>query len=255
MESIKHSKKNMASYGCAKALNEFFNMAFFAFNFFFYEVEIGLSVWYVGLALVIFAIWNAINDPLAGYLTDRPFRFTKKWGRRFPWILTGGVGWVISYILIFTPPNVDPKSGALIIFAWLIFSTCLYDTFASIFFVNFSALFPDKFRSVEERRKVNGIATPIGILGIFAGTIVPPLIIRFGEIQTFVIQAGVMFIFGMIILALCIPGCRDDKDIVDRYLAKYDTDKSRDSFFKSFKTIVSLVFNSPFSIFSFLFKN
>ena len=134
MEEIKHSKKGMGSYGCAKALNEFFNSAFFAFNFFFYEVEIGLSVWYVGLALIIFAVWNAINDPLAGYLTDRPFRFTKKWGRRFPWVMIGGILWVISYILIFTPPSVDPKSGALIIFAWLIFATCLFDTFASIFF-------------------------------------------------------------------------------------------------------------------------
>jgi len=36
-------------------------------------------------------------------------------------------------------------------------------------------------------------------------------------------------------LALAIPGCRDDQEIVDRYLAKYDTEKKRDSFFKSFK--------------------
>ena len=235
MESIKHSKKGMVSYGCAKALNEFFNMAFFAYNFFFYEVEIGLSVWYVGLALIIFAIWNAINDPLAGYLTDRPFRFTKKWGRRFPWILTGGVGWVFSYILIFIPPNVDPKSGAWIIFAWLVFSTCLYDTFASIFFVNFSALFPDKFRSVEERRTVNAIATPVGILGIVAGGIVPPLFISFGDLQSYVIQGGVMIIFGLIILALALPGCRDDKENVERYLATYEAKRGGESFFGSLK--------------------
>ena len=238
MENIKHSKKNMGSYGCAKALNEFFNAAFYGFSFYFYEVEIGLTVWLVALGYIIFAVWNAINDPLVGYLTDRPFKFTKKWGRRFPWIIFGGVCWVFSYILIFIPPNVDPKSssGALIIFGWLIFATCLYDTFASIFFVNFSGLFPDKFRSVDERRKVNGIATPIGMLGIFAGTIIPPLIIRFGEIQTFVIQAGVMFIFGMIILAFCIPGCRDDRETVDRYLATYDTKKERESFLSSLRT-------------------
>ena len=234
-ENIKHSKKSMASYGSAKALNEFFNSAFFAFNFFFYEVEIGLSVWYVGLALIIFAVWNAINDPLAGYLTDRPFRFTKKWGRRFPWIFIGGICWIFSYILIFIPPNVDPKSGAWIIFAWLVFATCLYDTFASIFFVNFSALFPDKFRSVEERRKVNAIATPIGILGIVVGGIVPPLIITFGDLQSYVLQGGVMIIFGLIILALALPGCRDDKETVDRYLATYETKKERGSFFKSLK--------------------
>ena len=235
-ENIKHSKKSMASYGCAKALNEFSDMAFTAFGFYYYESEIGLNVWLVSLGYIIFAIYNAINDPLVGYLTDRPFKFTKKWGRRFPWIILGGVLWVISYILIFTPPSVDPKSGALILFAWLIFATCLYDTFASIFFVSFSSLFPDKFRSVEERRTANAIATPVGILGIVAGGIVPPLFITFGEINTYVIQAGAMIIIGLVVLALAIPGCRDDQEIVDRYLAKYDTDKSRDSFFKSFKT-------------------
>ena len=113
MENIKHSKKSMASYGCAKALNEFIDMAFTAFGFYYYESEIGLNVWLVSLGYIIFAIYNAINDPLVGYLTDRPFKFTKKWGRRFPWIILGGVLWVISYILIFTPPSVDPKSGAL----------------------------------------------------------------------------------------------------------------------------------------------
>lgn len=235
MENIKHSKKSMASYGCAKALNEFIDMAFTAFGFYYYESEIGLNVWLVSLGYIIFAIYNAINDPLVGYLTDRPFKFTKKWGRRFPWIIFGGVLWVISYILIFTPPNVDPKSGALILFGWLIFATCLYDTFASIFFVSFSSLFPDKFRSVEERRTANAIATPVGILGIVAGGIVPPLFITFGEINTYVIQAGAMVIIGLIVLALAIPGCRDDQESVDRYLAKYDDERSRDTFFKSFK--------------------
>jgi GPH family glycoside/pentoside/hexuronide:cation symporter len=211
-------------------------MAFMAFGFFFYETEIGLNVWYVGLGFIVFAIWNAINDPLVGYLTDRPFKFTKKWGRRFPWIMLGGTLWVLSYILIFIPPNVNPQSGAWILFLWLVFATCLYDTFASIFFVNFAALFPDKFRSVEERRKVNAIATPIGILGIVAGGIVPPLFITFGDVNSYIIQAGMMIIIALIILALSIPGCRDDKEIVERYLTTFETRKlDEESFFKSLK--------------------
>ncbi len=236
MENIVHSKRSMASYGCAKALNEFFNMAFMAFGFFFYETEIGLNVWYVGLGFIVFAIWNAINDPLVGYLTDRPFKFTRKWGRRFPWIMLGGSCWILSYILIFIPPNVNPQSGAWIIFLWLVSATCIYDLFASIFFVNFAALFPDKFRSVEERRKVNAIATPIGILGIVTGGIVPPLFIEFGNTTSYIIQAGMMIIIALVILALSIPGCRDDKEIVERYLTTFETRKvEEESFFKSLR--------------------
>jgi GPH family glycoside/pentoside/hexuronide:cation symporter len=235
MESIQHSKKNMASYGFAKALNEFLDMAFTAFGFYYYESEIGLNVWLVGLGYVIFAIYNAINDPIVGYLTDRPFNFTKKWGRRFPWIMLGGIIWISSYILIFTPPNVDPVSGAWILFGWLLFATCFYDTFASIFFVNFSALFPDKFRSIEERRTANAIATPIGVLGIVAGGMLPPLFITFGEIRTYIIQAGVMLVIGLVILALAIPGCREDRATIDRYLTSHELKAKSRSFFGSLR--------------------
>ena len=107
INAIAHSKKNMASYGFAKALVEFINFGFTAFGFYFYVSEIGLNVLLVGLGYVIFAIYNAINDPLVGYLTNKPFKFTKQWGRRFPWITVGGTLWVISYILIFLPPNVE----------------------------------------------------------------------------------------------------------------------------------------------------
>ena len=125
---ITHSKKSMASFACGTFLNEFIMMAFFAFSFFYYEAEIGLNVWLVGLGYVIYAIWNAVNDPLVGYLTDRAFKFTKKWGRRFPWIIIGGIPWVFSYILVFTPPDVEPQGvGAWILFAWLVFTMCLYD--------------------------------------------------------------------------------------------------------------------------------
>ncbi|MFX0072731.1 MAG: MFS transporter, partial [Candidatus Hermodarchaeota archaeon] len=134
---ILHSKKSMASFGFGKFVNEFLNMAFGALVFFYYEGELGLSVWLTALGYIIFAIWNAVNDPFVGYLVDRPFKFTKKWGRRFPWVFIGGVPWIFCYFLLFIPPDVDPKSGAWILFLWLVVTTCLYDTFGSIFNVNF----------------------------------------------------------------------------------------------------------------------
>ncbi|MFW9947428.1 MAG: MFS transporter [Candidatus Odinarchaeota archaeon] len=68
----------MASYGFGKFLNGFIEMAFTSFYFFFYERTIGLQTELVFLAFIIYAIWNAINDPIVGYVTNRPFKFTKK---------------------------------------------------------------------------------------------------------------------------------------------------------------------------------
>jgi len=232
---ITHSKLHMVSYGFGATINQFFQMAFSALGFYFYEVEIGLNVWLTSLGYIIFAIWNAINDPLSGYLTDRPFKFTQKWGRRFPWMLIGGIPWLFSYILIFFPPDVDPDSGALILFIWLVFTTCLFDTFNSLWWVNFYSLYPDKFRSARERRIAAGIITPVGILGVALGGIIPPLLISYGSKQTFLYQAFVVVMFNVVFFCLAIPGWRDDKVNVERYLKKYRESQKNQSFVEAIK--------------------
>jgi len=231
---IEHSKLNIASYGFGKFLTEFMEMAFTVWLYSFYVRTIGVDSLIIGLAVIIYAIWNAVNDPLVGYLTNRPFKFTKKWGRRFPWIIIGGIAYILSYILIFTPPDIDPNSGAWIFFIWFIVSTAIFDTFNSIFFVNFASLFPDKFRSVKERRKATGIQTPIGIVGVALGALLPPLIIDSGDSATFIINAGLVILIGIIVLMLSIPGCREDQVTIDRYLEKHDTE-DRTPFFKTLK--------------------
>jgi len=100
--------------------------------------------------------------------------------------------------------------------------------------VNYYSLFPDKFRSVEERRTLTGLAIPVGVLGVLLGAIVPPLLITFGNLQSYIIQAGAVFLVCLVALILAIPGCRDDQEIVDRYMANYEESKT-ESFFKEFK--------------------
>jgi len=235
-EIVRHSKLNMASYGAGSLAREFLNMAFTAAVFFYYENEIGLNVWFVTSGLVIFAIYNMFNDPIIGYLTNRPFKFTKKWGRRFPWILISTLPWGISYFLIFTPPSIDPESGAWILFFWLLLTTCLFDTFHSLYFVNFMSLFPDKYQSNKERRLASGIYIPIGVIGVALGAMIPPMIFEFGDIGSYAIQGFWVFIIAMIAILFAIPGFREDRDTVDHYLTTFEQNPERESFFKSLRT-------------------
>lgn len=230
-----HSKKIMASYGSGIMSREFIQMAFNVLVFFYYEVEIGLNVWLIGLGLVVFAIYNAINDPLVGYLTDRPFKFTKKWGRRFPWILFGGIPLGFSYVLVFNAPRVDPEAGAWILFGWLVFTTCLFDTFHSIFFVNLQSLFPDKFRSVRERRTVVIFQIILGATGVALGAMIPPLFITFGDLESYFIQGIIVMIIALVTMILAIPGIREDQDTIDIYLASTSKGIVRESFYKSMR--------------------
>jgi GPH family glycoside/pentoside/hexuronide:cation symporter len=181
-----------------------------------------------------------VNDPFIGYLTNRPFKFTKKIGRRFPWLLLGGLPLCASYIIVYMPPVTDPATGAWIIFAWLLFTMCLFDTFHSLYFVNFMALFPEKYTSIKERRVASGIYIPIGVIGVALGALVPPLIFKYpGDatpdvvLQSFIVQGVVVALICLLGMLLAIPGFREDKDLVDKYLVTYERNPERDSFFKS----------------------
>ncbi|MFX0077072.1 MAG: MFS transporter [Candidatus Hermodarchaeota archaeon] len=238
---IKHSKLGMVSYGFNSFSREFLRIAFTTFAFFFYESELGLDVWLIFFAYFIFAIYNMFNDPIVGFLTNRPFKFTKKWGRRFPWIVVGGLPWGFTYMLIFTPPTYDAVGGAWILFAWLLFTTCLFDTFHSILFVNFQSLFVDKYRSVQERRTASGIYIMIGVIGVALGSILPPLLFDYKtETMTFypswAFQGLIVAIITFVGFALAIPGSREDQVTIDLYLASQEKEREKISFFKSLWT-------------------
>ncbi|MHA1340410.1 MAG: MFS transporter [Promethearchaeota archaeon] len=216
--SYKNSKLSMASYGFGKFSSEFFTMAFTTYCFFFYETELGLNSWLVGIGYAIYAIWNSINDPLIGFLTNKPLKFMKNHGRRFPWILISSLPWSFTYILIFAPPissAVDSTSSWLL-FLWLVICSCLFDFLYSAWDVNYQALFPDKFRDANERRKAAGIATLIGVFGIALGAILPPLLIEDGVISSYKNQAIIVAFIGFFGILMMLPGVKEPKEMIER---------------------------------------
>ena len=77
-ESKETSKKTDLAYAAGQitevGLYQYFS--FFVFTFYFFVV--GLSIIYIVIAFIIWAFWNAFNDPLIGALSDRT---TSKYGR------------------------------------------------------------------------------------------------------------------------------------------------------------------------------
>lgn len=67
---------------------------------FFYQVKMGLDYSYVSIAWLIFAAWNAVNDPLFGIIEDKT---RTKIGRHIPYIRYGAPIYGVLFILTWFP--------------------------------------------------------------------------------------------------------------------------------------------------------
>ena len=70
-EIYAHSTLIRASYGSREMFGQWLSAAFGFMVFFYYEVVVGLDVILAAIAYVLYSIWNAINDPLLGYLCEK----------------------------------------------------------------------------------------------------------------------------------------------------------------------------------------
>jgi GPH family glycoside/pentoside/hexuronide:cation symporter len=228
---VLHSKKIHASYGATEIVTHLLDMVLVGIVIFFYEAEVGLNIWLVSLAYIIYLIWDAFNDPLVGYMTDRPFKFTEKWGRRFPWMMLSYIPWLISFVLIFAPPS---SGNQWVLFGWLLVTLCIYDFLESLFTVNFFALYPDKFRDKDERVSVSAFIVYLGFFGIIGAFLIPGLFINFGDIGSYTVMALICVGISLVCFIFMIPGLRDDPECVENYLAKCE-EVETESFFKVLK--------------------
>jgi len=228
----KHSFLDINSYSISQGLINFSVGAFGSYAFFFYETEMKLNVIFLGIVFAIYSIWDAINEPLLGNLTDRPFKFTARWGRRLPWVVIGFFPWILLYILIFTPPVINGSYIPWITFIYVFIIIVLYDTFYTLWSVNSEALFPFKYRDFQERRKVSGIRGFWGVIGLVMGLLIPPLIVVYEIKETYVLQAIILGIASLIFGILMFPGHREDKNLTELYLKSPSSQHQGITFFK-----------------------
>ena len=91
----------MLSYGLGDAGTGLVatQFGFFLFKFF---ISAGLPVIIAGSLLMLIKIWDAVNDPLIGWLSDRT---KSRWGPRLPWMVAASVPLGFSLAAIWWTPT------------------------------------------------------------------------------------------------------------------------------------------------------
>lgn len=133
----------------------------------FYQDYLGLSAQWITIASAVYAIWNALNDPLFGYITDST-RF--KLGRRIPYMRFTAPFLALTFILVWFAPQ---KAGETALFVWMLITMLLYDTAYTIIGLVYSALLPEVSESDAERNGLQISSSLFGLLGTLLGFIVP----------------------------------------------------------------------------------
>ncbi len=133
----------------------------------FYQDYLGLRARWIALASVIYAIWNAVNDPLFGYITDRT---RSERGRRIPYMRFTAPFLSLTFILVWFAPG---EVGQTATFFWMLGTMLLYDTAYTIIGLVYSALLPEVTESDAERNGLQISASLFGLLGMILGFVIP----------------------------------------------------------------------------------
>ncbi|MFW9825693.1 MAG: MFS transporter [Candidatus Thorarchaeota archaeon] len=223
--------KKMAAYGFGYVVVNYLLGSGLARLLYFYEVEMLLPGVFLVAAYVIFAIWNMVNDPLLGYLTDRPLKWTKRWGLRAPWVVVSSIPMLILFVFIWTPP----QGNYLVMFFYFIIITFLFDGFFSIYNDHVYGGFTNQFPSEFERRRAFSIATFIMGICITIMGIISSLVIEYGQPYTFFLNAIIMIVLLVIFNFIQFTGLKESREMKEMFITKYRTVEKM-SFFKVAKT-------------------
>lgn len=214
----RYSTRKYISISFGNLLTEFFLTAFGTRVFDYYGNEIGLDSWIISAAIVCYAIWNMLNDPIIGYISDKPRKWWSKWGKRRPWILGAIVPLSISYVILFLVPNFNPETigGKTSLFSWLLVTSIIFDTCFSVFGTNFNSILPELFRSDKERNRQSSIGIFMSTIGMVLGTIIPSIFGRYDNQYSWIIGAGLVAIIGSFAGFMMRPGTIESPEMMTR---------------------------------------
>jgi GPH family glycoside/pentoside/hexuronide:cation symporter len=165
------TKRETIMFGFGEMTDQMSHQAFQFLVFTFYYAVVGVNVNILALAFIIFAIWDSLNDPIMGPISDRT---STRLGRRRFWIIVSLVPFAIVNLLLFTPPIGAGVTAS----AWYMFVIIMvYDLFYTIYETNHLSLFPEMFKTEKKRSQANMYKNAMVIFGVILGFVVPTIII------------------------------------------------------------------------------
>ncbi len=206
---------------------------FLIFTFYFTVVLIPMDLMII--TYVIWGIWNAINDPMLGALSERT-KHRGKWGKRKFYLLISIIPLCITVVLMFYVPFTT--SDKMLEFLYFLFTIVIFEFFYTMFDVNVNALFPEMFPNMKQRAATNLLIKGLTVVALILSSLIPMIFITDLVPETAAIpvtkneyftMAIVVAVFTLIIsIPFLLKGIEEKVEIAEDF-------EKRPSFFQSLK--------------------
>ncbi len=132
---------------------------------------VGLDARLASVAALLGIIWDAVNDPLVGMISDR---VDTRWGRRRPFLLWFAVPYGLGFILLWWAP---PWESQIALAITVSLAYMLSDTLQTFIFVPLYALTPEIAPDYDERTSLTGFRMFFNLLASLTTAVAAPAIV------------------------------------------------------------------------------
>ncbi|HSJ86063.1 MAG TPA: MFS transporter [Anaerolineales bacterium] len=132
---------------------------------------VGLEPRLASFGALVGVIWDGMNDPIIGMISDR---LQTRWGRRRPFLIWFAIPFGLSFVMLWSAPNWD-NQVALLIYVTLAFM--IADTLQTLIAVPFYSLTPELTSDYDERTTLTSFRSFFQLVGALTVVVAAPLIV------------------------------------------------------------------------------
>jgi GPH family glycoside/pentoside/hexuronide:cation symporter len=170
---------------------------------------VGLEPRLASFGALVGIVWDAINDPIVGYLTDH---LSTRWGRRRPFLLWFAIPFGLSFVILWSAPKWENQIALTI---YVTFAFMLADTLQTLISVPYLSLTPELAPGYDDRTTLTSYRTVFQLLASLAVVVAAPSIIEgllvhgYSQQQGFMIVGALFGFTGVIPLLLLAYSIRE----------------------------------------------
>ena len=132
---------------------------------------VGLTPRLASFGALVGIVWDAVNDPIIGILSDH---LHSRWGRRRPFLLWFAIPFGLSFVILWSAPNWANQTALLI---YVTLSFMLADTLQTLVGVPFLSLTPELTPDYDERTTLTSFRSFFQLTGALTVVIAAPAIV------------------------------------------------------------------------------